>query len=49
LKESDWKSSGSSSYYATTIDMNHIVENTPYTILVGDTVKKKVKYHVICS
>lgn len=49
LKESDWKSSGSSSYYATTIDMNHIIENTPYTILVGDTVKKKVKYHVICS
>jgi len=48
LLESDWKSSGSGNYYATTIDLNDILKKD-YTIFVGDVVKKKIKNHLICK
>ena len=48
LLESDWKSSGSGNYYATTVDLNDILKKD-YTILVGDVVKKKIKNHLICK
>jgi hypothetical protein len=48
LMESDWKSSGSASYYATTIDLNDVLSSKEYSILVGKTEKKRVKNHLIC-
>jgi hypothetical protein len=48
LLESDWKSSGSGNYYATTIDLNDILKKD-YIILIGDVVKKKIKNHLICK
>ena len=48
LLESDWKSSGSGNYYATTIDLNDILKKD-YRILVGDVKKKKIKTHLICE
>ena len=48
LKESDWKSSGSNSYYATTIDLNDVIQSKEYSIMVGKIQKKRVKYHLIC-
>lgn len=48
LTESDWKSSVSNSYYATTIDLNYVLENKEYEILVGDLVKKRTKRHLVC-
>ena len=48
LLESDWKSSGSGNYYATTVDLNDILKKD-YTILIGDVVKKKIKTHLICK
>ena len=48
LLESDWKSSGSGNYYATTIDLNDILKKD-CTIFVGDVVKKKIKNHLICK
>jgi hypothetical protein len=48
LMESDWKSSGSGNYYATTIDLNDILKKDCY-ILVGDMEKKRVKTHLICK
>ena len=48
LMESDWKSSGSDSYYATTIDLNYVMESKEYQILMGKTEKKRVKNHLIC-
>jgi hypothetical protein len=48
LLESDWKSSGSGNYYATTIDLNDILRKD-YHILVGDVKKKKIKNHLICE
>ncbi len=48
LKESDWKSSGSNNYYATTIDLNDIIGVKEYSIIVGKTEKKRVKTHLIC-
>lgn len=48
LMESDWKSSGSDSYYATTIDLNYVMESKKYDILMGKTEKKRIKNHLIC-
>jgi hypothetical protein len=48
LMESDWKSSGSGNYYATTIDLNDILKKD-YHILVGDLEKKRIKTHLICK
>jgi hypothetical protein len=48
LMESDWKSSGSDSYYATTIDLNDVLDTKEYSILIGDIVKKRIKKHLIC-
>ena len=49
LMESDWKSSGSDSYYATTIDLNDVLDGKEHTILMGEIVKKRIKKHLICS
>lgn len=48
LMESDWKSSGSDSYYATTIDLNDVLDSKEYSILIGKTQKKRIKNHLIC-
>jgi hypothetical protein len=48
LMESDWKSSGSDSYYATTIDLNDVLSSKEYSIMVGKTEKKRIKNHLIC-
>jgi hypothetical protein len=48
LMESDWKSSVSDSYYATTIDLNYVMESKEYHILMGKTEKKRIKNHLIC-
>ncbi len=48
LMESDWKSSGSGNYYATTIDLNNILKKD-YHLLVGDLEKKRIKTHLICK
>ena len=48
LMESDWKSSGSDSYYATTIDLNDVLDTKEYSILIGDMEKKRIKKHLIC-
>lgn len=48
LMESDWKSSGSESYYATTIDLNDVLDSKEYSILIGKTQKKRIKNHLIC-
>ena len=47
LKESDWKSSQSSSYYATTIDINYVLNLPTTEILMGSTKKKRIKEHII--
>ena len=49
LLESDWKSSQSQNYYATTIDLNYVLSEKQYEILVGDLEKKRVKTHLICK
>jgi hypothetical protein len=49
LMESDWKSSGSSSYYATTIDLNYVLDTKEHSILFGETVQKRIKKHLICE
>lgn len=49
LFESDWKSSASDSYYATTIDIDDIVKHKEYEILIGDTIQKRVKTHLKCA
>lgn len=49
LFESDWKSSISKNYYATTIDLNDIVNRKPHQILVGDLLQKRTKKHLICQ
>ena len=46
LKESDWKSSQSSSYYATTIDINDVLRFPASQILMGGTQKKRIKEHI---
>tara|TARA_Y100000034_G_scaffold66998_1_gene80851 strand:+ start:177 stop:677 length:501 start_codon:yes stop_codon:yes gene_type:complete len=48
LLKKDWKSSSSKSYYATSIDLNYIVENKNYEILHGDIFKKRIKKHLKC-
>jgi hypothetical protein len=49
LLESDWKSSVSDSYYATTIDLNYVLENKDHQILIGSLLKKKTKSHLVCE
>lgn len=49
LTEDDWKSSGSKNYYATTIDLDYVLENKEYKILVGDYQKKRILNHLICQ
>lgn len=49
LDEEDWKSSGSKNYYATTIDLDYVLENKEYKILVGDYQKKRILNHLICQ
>ncbi len=46
LKEIDWKSSKSSSYYATTIDIDDVLKLEQTEILMGDVVKKRIKNHI---
>ena len=46
LSEDDWKSSKSSSYYATTIDIDDVLKLEQTEILMGDTVKKRIKNHI---
>lgn len=46
LNENDWKSSTSSNYYATTIDLNDVLKINETEILCGSTVKKKIKEHI---
>ena len=48
LTESDWKSSGSTSYYATTINLDDVLNTNEYSILKGNIVKKRTKRHLIC-
>jgi len=40
LEESEWISSGSGNYYATSVDLDYILNRGDYRILWGDTVKK---------
>lgn len=49
LKESDWKSSVSENYYATSIDLDYILDNTDYEILKGGYEKKIKLRHLICD
>jgi len=49
LTEDDWKSSGSNSYYATTIDLDHVLDNCPHKILCGTVEKKRILRHLICE
>jgi hypothetical protein len=46
LSEADWKSSKSSSYYATTIDIDDVLKLEQTEILMGETVKKRIKNHI---
>lgn len=46
LNESDWKSSTSSNYYATTIDLNDVLKIPQTDILYGNTIKKRIKEHI---
>ena len=47
LEESDWKSSGSNNYYATSMSLTYIVENLPYKIIKGSLNKKRIKTHMV--
>tara|TARA_B100001564_G_C20571344_1_gene638506 strand:- start:84 stop:629 length:546 start_codon:yes stop_codon:yes gene_type:complete len=47
LEESDWNSSGSDNYYATSITLTEILNNAPYEILKGGLNKKIVKTHMV--
>jgi len=47
LKKGDWVSSGSTSYYATTIELDQVLGRGE--ILVGSVVKKRVKNHLVCG
>ena len=47
LEESDWNSSGSDNYYATSITLTEILNNAPYEILKGRLNKKIVKTHMV--
>lgn len=49
LEEDDWKTSESENYYATTIDLDYILDNKEYVILRGDVEKKRKLRHLICS
>lgn len=46
LTEDDWKSSKSSSYYATTIDINDVLLKKETEILLGETKQKRIKKHI---
>jgi hypothetical protein len=47
LKKGDWTSSGSNSYYATTIELDQVLDRGE--ILIGSVVKKRVKNHLVCE
>ena len=47
LKKGDWTSSGSNSYYATTIELDQVLGRGE--ILIGSVVKKRVKNHLVCE
>lgn len=49
LTEDDWESSKSANYYATTVDLDHILDNTDYEILRGSWEKKRILRHLICA
>lgn len=47
LTESDWKSSTSNNYYATTIDIGDVVKLSTTKIFLGTTEKKRIKEHIV--
>lgn len=47
LTEDDWKSSTSSNYYATTIDIGDVVKLPSTKIFLGTTEKKRIKEHIV--
>ena len=49
LMKKDWKISGSKSYYATTIDLDFVMENKECEILKGTFLKKRTRKHLICT
>ena len=49
LLKDDWTVSGSNNYYATTINLDYILENKENEILLGDIQKKRIKNHLICA
>ncbi len=49
LVKEDWNVSKSDSYYATTIDLDFILDNKENEILKGSTLKKRIKRHLICT
>lgn len=49
LVKEDWNVSKSDSYYATTIDLDFILDNKESEILLGSTQKKRIKRHLICQ
>jgi len=49
LTEDDWKSSKSGNYYATTIDLDYVLDNCPHKILCGTVEKKRILRHLICE
>lgn len=49
LITADWCVSQSDSYYATTINLDWILENKEHEIIQGNTQKKRIKRHLICE
>lgn len=47
LTEDNWTSSTSSSYYATIVDLDTVLSLPMTEVLVGSTLKKKVKHHTV--
>jgi len=48
LKESDWISSKSDNYYATSIQLKYILKNNKYTVLTGNIQQKRTHPHMVC-
>ena len=49
LTEDDWKNSKSDNYYATTINLDYVLDNKDYIILKGEVEKKIKLKHLICA
>jgi hypothetical protein len=49
LIKEDWEVSKSDSYYATTINLDWILENKEHEIIQGNTQKKRIKRHLVCK